>query len=271
MSKSILLAGCGNMGFAMLQGWISSGALAPKSVMAVEPNGVLRERAQALGVQVVSDASELPVEQQADVIVMAVKPQIMEQVLKGYQRYASGGSTFVSIAAGISIRTFLQILGDATPVIRCMPNTPAAIGKGMLVYYQNSLVDAGTEAFVRTLLSKSGRVAKVEKEALIDAVTAVSGSGPAYVFHFIECLTQAGVETGLPREIAAELAMQTVVGSGALAAESPETPTRLREQVTSPNGTTAAALEVLMGEGRMQKLVSEAVAAAHKRAIELGN
>jgi pyrroline-5-carboxylate reductase len=271
MSKSVLLAGCGNMGFAMLKGWISSGALAPEKISVVEPNEALRARAQTLGVSAAMDVDGLKDGHHADVIIMAVKPQVMEKVLPGYQLYASGGATFVSIAAGIGIRTFLDILGDATAVIRCMPNTPAAIGKGMLAYYPNKSVTPEIEEFVRNLLSKSGRVAKVDDEALIDAVTAVSGSGPAYVFHFIECLTEAGVSTGLPREIAAELAMQTVMGAGALAAQSAETPTRLREQVTSPNGTTAAALEVMMGGGRMQKLVSEAVTAAHKRAIELGS
>jgi pyrroline-5-carboxylate reductase len=271
MSKSVLLAGCGNMGYAMLQGWVGSRALTPSNVTVVEPNEVLRARALTLGVSVAPDVGDLKSDHVADVIIMAVKPQVMESVLPGYGRYAVAGSTFVSIAAGIGIGTFLRILGDATPVIRCMPNTPAAIGKGMLAYFPNSAVTPVTEEFVSGLLSKSGRVAKVDNESLIDAVTAVSGSGPAYVFHFIECLTEAGVSTGLPREIAAQLAMQTVMGAGALAAESTETPTRLREQVTSPNGTTAAALEVLMGGARMQKLLSEAVAAAHKRAIELGS
>jgi pyrroline-5-carboxylate reductase len=271
MSKSVLLAGCGNMGYAMLHGWIGSGALSAGEVTVVEPNEALRARAQALGIRVTGDVGELKSDHQADIIIIAVKPQVMEKVLPGYQRYAAAGATFVSIAAGIGIRTFLEILGALTPVIRCMPNTPAAIGKGMLAYFPNEVVKPETEEFVCNLLSKSGRVARVNDEALIDAVTAVSGSGPAYVFHFIECLTEAGVAAGLPRDVASELAMQTVMGAGALAAESAETPTRLREQVTSPNGTTAAALEVLMGEGRMQKMVSEAVAAAHRRAIELGS
>jgi pyrroline-5-carboxylate reductase len=163
-----------------------------------------------------------------------------------------------------------QRLGAETPIIRCMPNTPAAIGKGMLVYCRNAQVSAECEAFVRALLTASGRVARVEDEALIDAVTAVSGSGPAYVFHFIECLTDAGVAAGLPPDIAAELAMQTVMGAGALAAQSADTPAKLREQVTSPNGTTAAALAVLMQDGRMKNLVGEAVEAARQRSVELG-
>ncbi len=270
MTKTVLLAGCGNMGFAMLRGWIEGGAIAPDDVAVVEPNEALRSRAGGLGVQTFADIADARLAHNPDVILIAVKPQLMAAVLPGYKSFAERGSAFVSIAAGIGSQMFSEALGPSTAIIRCMPNTPAAIGKGMLVYCQNEHVSADTEEFVRQLLAKSGRVAKVESEQLIDAVTAVSGSGPAYVFHFIECLTEAGVTAGLPREIASELALQTVMGAGALAAVSADSPTKLREQVTSPNGTTAAALSVLMGDGRMQNLVSEAVAAAHKRAIELG-
>jgi pyrroline-5-carboxylate reductase len=271
MTKTVLLAGCGNMGFAMLKGWIAGGAIAPDDVAVVEPNEALRIRAAGLGVKTFAEVADAHLPHNPDVIVIAVKPQVMAAVLHGYKSFAERGSTFVSIAAGIGSQMFSDSLGLSTPVIRCMPNTPAAIGKGMLVYYQNESVSADTEDFVRSLLSKSGRVAKVEREELIDAVTAVSGSGPAYVFHFIECLTEAGVEAGLPRDISGELAMQTVMGAGALAAQSADSPATLREQVTSPKGTTAAALDVLMDGGRMQLLVSEAVAAAHRRAIELGS
>ena len=268
MNKTVLLAGCGNMGFAMLQGWLASGALSPADVNIVEPAEALRERAAALGVgtsDAVSGVSSVP-----GLVIFAVKPQVMGDVLPSYIKFAQGGSAFLSIAAGIGTAFMTERLGADTPVIRCMPNTPAAIGKGMLVYWKNAHVSGECEAFVKTLLTASGRVARVEDEALIDAVTAVSGSGPAYVFHFIECLTDAGVSAGLPREVAAELAMQTVMGSGALAAASADSPARLREQVTSPNGTTAAALAVLMKDGRMKALIGEAVDAAHKRAIELG-
>ncbi len=151
-----------------------------------------------------------------------------------------------------------------------MPNTPAAIGKGMLVTYKNANVSEDDAAFVKSLLKTSGKVTSIDDEAQMDAVTAVSGSGPAYVFHFIEALTDAGVTAGLPRETAALLAMQTVMGAGALAAASNDSPTKLREQVTSPKGTTAAALDILMGEDRLKNLVAEAVDAARKRSIELG-
>ena len=270
MNKTVLLAGCGNMGFAMLQGWLASKVISPGGVQVVEPSDPLRERARALGVRTYATASDAGSDPSPGLVILAVKPQVMGEALPSYAGFAQGGSAFLSIAAGIGMSFMAQKLGVTTPIIRCMPNTPAAIGKGMLVYVTNTHVSAECETFVRGLLTASGRVARVEDEALIDAVTAVSGSGPAYVFHFIECLTDAGVAAGLPPEIAAELAIQTVMGAGALAAESADTPTRLREHVTSPNGTTAAALAVLMQDGAMKNLISEAVEAARKRSVELG-
>jgi pyrroline-5-carboxylate reductase len=166
--------------------------------------------------------------------------------------------------------TFEEILGERAPIVRCMPNTPAAIGKGMMVTFANGRVSDDTRKFVADLLSASGEVASIDDESLMDAVTAVSGSGPAYIFHFIECLTAAAESAGLPTETAKLLAMQTVYGAASLAAESGEEPGVLRQQVTSPNGTTAAALAVLMGEGRLKRLVTEAVEAARLRSIELG-
>jgi pyrroline-5-carboxylate reductase len=153
--------------------------------------------------------------------------------------------------------------------MRCMPNTPAAIGKGMMVLYSNRLVSNATKTLVADLLSASGEVATIDDESLMDAVTAVSGSGPAYIFHFIEALTTAAQKAGLPANTAKLLAMQTVYGAASLAAESSEEPGVLRQQVTSPNGTTAAALAVLMGEDRLTKLLTEAVDAARLRSIEL--
>ena len=229
-----------------------------------------RARAGALGVNVFGAADEVSTDTRPGLVILAVKPQVMGDALPSYAKFAESGAAFLSIAAGIGMPFMAQRLGDRTPLIRCMPNTPAAIGKGMLVYCVNAHVNEQCESFTRSLLMSSGKVARVEDETLIDAVTAVSGSGPAYVFHFIECLTDAGTAAGLPQEIAAELAMQTVMGAGALAAESNDPPAMLREQVTSPHGTTAAALAVLMRDGRMKALIGEAVHAAHQRAIELG-
>jgi pyrroline-5-carboxylate reductase len=270
MSGKVVLVGCGNMGFAMLSGWLESGRLAAKDTVVVEPNADLRKRAAALGVAAVAAASGLGDDLAPRLVVIAVKPQLIRDVLPPYRRFANGKAPFLSIAAGTRIALFEEILGAGTAIIRCMPNTPAAIGKGMMVVVSNAHVTSEAEEFVETLLETSGRVARIADEDGMDAVTAVSGSGPAYVFHFIECLTEAAKTAGLPAETAALLATQTVYGAACLAAESGEAPGRLREKVTSPNGTTAAALAVLMGGNRLGDLVSEAVEAARKRSVELG-
>jgi pyrroline-5-carboxylate reductase len=229
----------------------------------------LRARAAAFGVFAAAAVDDLPADAAPRLVIFAVKPQVILDIVPAYARYC-GTATYLSVAAGTPISAFAEKLGAAASIIRCMPNTPAAIGKGMLVVVSNANVASDTLAFVNDLLSASGRVATIEDEGLMDAVTAVSGSGPAYVFHFIECLTAAGETAGLPRETAKLLAMQTVFGAASLAAESGEEPGELRRQVTSPNGTTAAALSVLMGEDRLKALVTEAVGAARRRSIELG-
>ena len=268
MSARVILAGCGNMGFAMLSGWLNSGRLRPAEVLVVEPNEALRARAAGLGTAVAPDASDLEADAAPELVILAVKPQVILEVARGYSRFA--GATFLSIAAGTTVASLEQVLGAGAAIVRCMPNTPAAIGKGMLVSFAKPNVAPGAARFITELLSASGRVAEVKDEALLDAVTAVSGSGPAYVFHFIECLTSAAEAAGLPAEIARLSAMQTVYGAACLAAESGTDPAELRRQVTSPNGTTAAALGVLMGGDRLKALVGEAVEAARKRSVELG-
>jgi len=268
MAIETVLAGCGNMGFAMLRGWLDAGRLAPSDIFVVEPNDSLRARAAALGVQVGSGAAEVPADVEPTLVVLAVKPQVIRDATSEYRRFAPA-ATFLSIAAGTAVSTFEQILGAETPIVRCMPNTPAAIGKGMMVVFANASVSPSAMSRVNGLLAASGAVATIDDESLMDAVTAVSGSGPAYVFHFIECLRDAGEAAGLPRETAALLAMQTVFGAASLAASSGEEPGELRRQVTSPNGTTAAALGVLMGEERLKTLVTEAVEAARHRSVEL--
>lgn len=270
MAVLVVLAGCGNMGFAMLSGWLKSGKLNPHEVYVVEPNEALRARAEALGAQVSAAAADMPAEMAPKLVIFAVKPQVMRDVIPAYQRFAGMGTTYLSIAAGTRVQVFEDLLGKSASIVRCMPNTPAAIGKGMMVTYANQNVPDDAKSFVADLLSASGEVATIDDEGLMDAVTAVSGSGPAYVFHFIESLTAAAEAAGLPTETAKLLAMQTVYGAAALAAESDETPCKLREQVTSPNGTTAAALNVLMGGDRLKTLVTEAVEAARKRSVELG-
>jgi pyrroline-5-carboxylate reductase len=270
MTIRLVLAGCGNMGYAMLSGWLKSGKLRPETVFVVEPNSDLRGRAEALGCRAGADAGDIPADAVPALVVIAVKPQTIRDVTAAYKRFGDGRTTFVSVAAGTPVATFEAILGDRAPVMRCMPNTPAAIGKGMMVLFSNGLVSAETQRVVADLLSASGEVTTIDDEGLMDAVTAVSGSGPAYIFHFIEALTAAAETAGLPTETAKLLAMQTVYGAASLAAESREEPGILRQQVTSPNGTTAAALAVLMGGDRLTNLLTEAVEAARLRSIELG-
>lgn len=266
MAETVLLVGCGNMGRAMLAGWLASRD-DPK-VSVVEPNEELRARAAALGAEVFEAAAALPASLQPDLVVLAVKPQVMPAVLPDYARFT--GATFLSVAAGTTVATLRAGLGPRSAVIRSIPNTPASIGAGMIVCYPTPEVGADARALASGLLSASGEVAWIEDEALMDAVTAVSGSGPAYVFHLIETMAAAGVAAGLPEALSGRLALQTVMGAGRLAAESGEAPGALREQVTSPNGTTAAALGVLMGEDAMQGLMTRAVAAAKARGEELG-
>jgi pyrroline-5-carboxylate reductase len=269
MPANVVLVGCGNMGYAMLSGWLKSEKLVAGEACVVEPNEELRKRAAKLGAFAVADAHGLPAGLSPNIVVFAVKPQVMRDVVPAYRRFVDE-TTFVSIAAGTGIAVFEELLGKSAGIIRCMPNTPAAIGKGMMVVVANANATAEAKAFVADLLSASGEVATVEDEKLMDAVTAVSGSGPAYVFHFIEALTAAAEKAGLPTETARLLAMQTVYGAACLAAESREGPGVLRQQVTSPKGTTAAALEVLMGEDGLTKLLTRAVEAARLRSIELG-
>lgn len=266
MSDTVLLVGCGNMGRAMLEGWLA--AKPSLTAYVVEPADMLREKAAALGATVVAAPGDLPVGLSPDLIFLAVKPQVMPSVLPDYADFK--GSAFVSIAAGTTVATLRAGLGDGAAVIRCMPNTPAAIGAGMMVCWGTDNVTDTAKALTSDLLAASGKVAWIGDEALMDAVTAVSGSGPAYIFHFIEALTAAAVKAGLPQDLSETLAMQTVMGAGRLAAESDTPPGTLREQVTSPGGTTAAGLSVLRETGALEALLTETVEAARARGEELG-
>ena len=266
MSETVLLVGCGNMGRAMLAGWLA--ARPGLKALAVEPAEALRTEAEALGASVFAGPAELPEDLAPDLVVLAVKPQVMPTVLPDYARFSS--ATFVSIAAGTTVTTLKAGLGAGAPVIRCMPNTPAAIGAGMMVCCATEEVSEAAKALASELLAASGEVAWIDGEGLMNALTAVSGSGPAYVFHLIECMGAAGVAAGLPEDLSAKLALQTVMGAGRLAAESGVEPGTLRQQVTSPGGTTAAALGVLMEDDAMRALFIDAVEAARARGEELG-
>lgn len=264
----LLLVGAGKMGGAMLSGWLDRG-LSPGNVIAVDP-APLPEMAALLRAKGVRHEPGLPALEKAPaVILMAVKPQVMDTVFPPIGRIAGPRSLVISIAAGRTIASFEQHLAPGTAVIRTMPNTPAAIGRGITACTANRHVDAKARGLCEALLSAVGEVCWVEDEAQIDAVTAVSGSGPAYVFLLAECLAAAGVQAGLDPVLAMRLARVTVAGSGELLHQSREDASTLRKNVTSPGGTTAAALEVLMGQDGLQPLMTHAVAAATRRGKEL--
>lgn len=264
--NNILLVGCGKMGGAMLRGWIARG-VAPGSITVVEPNA---EAAQAIGAETgVTVAPEAPSDAHASVVIFAVKPQGLETIAPLYRPFARPETVFLSIAAGRTVGFFQQHLGDDAAIVRTMPNTPAAVGRGITAAFANPHVTAAQRETCQTLLEAVGEAVWVDDEGLLDAVTAVSGSGPAYVFLLIECMAKAGVECGLPVETAMRLARATVIGSGELARQSPDPAGVLRKNVTSPGGTTEAALNVLMAGDGMQPVVSRAIAAATARSKEL--
>ena len=265
LSGGIVLAGGGKMGSALLTGWLESGVNASE-IHVVEPESGAAKRLAALGVTVVAAAADLSGE--AETVIFAVKPQIMNDVVPDYKRLASDETVFLSIAAGCRISLFETHLG-AVPVVRAMPNTPAAIGLGMTVACANGQTNDRQKARCQNLLEAVGEVAWVTKEDLMDPVTAVSGSGPAYVFLLIETLAAAGVEAGLSADLAMRLARATVRGAGELASRSEDAPGQLRVNVTSPGGTTAAALDVLMAEDGLDGLMKRAVLAATARSKAL--
>jgi pyrroline-5-carboxylate reductase len=265
--ERLLLVGGGKMGAALLTGWLEGG-LAVANVAVVEPDAANAAKLGAQGLVVVGDVSGLPGDFMPHIIVFAVKPQVMNAVAPLYKYLAAGGAVVLSIAAGVPIARFESHLG-AVPVVRSMPNTPAAIGRGMTVACANKLVTDTQKAACGTLLEAVGEVAWIDDEAHMDAVTAVSGSGPAYVFLMIECLAAAGEAAGLEPALAAQLAGATVGGAGDLALQASEDPAQLRINVTSPAGTTEAALKILMADDGLAQLMSRAVEAAANRSREL--
>jgi len=265
LSGTILLAGAGKMGSAMLEGWLALG-LSPAKVAVLEPQpsrelAALSERGLRLNPS--RDAAG-----EVAALVIAVKPQVADEALPALGQFVGGTTVVVSIMAGRTLRFLADGLPGAA-IVRAMPNTPAAIGRGITAAVANARVSDEQRALVDALLSAVGAVEWIADEALMDAVTALSGSGPAYVFLLAETMARAGTAAGLPAALAATLARTTVAGAGELLHRSPLDPATLRQNVTSPGGTTAAALEVLMGEGGLERLMSEAIAAATKRSRDL--
>lgn len=261
-TRGLVLLGCGKMGSAMLAGWLEGG-LPASSVWVLDPHP--SDWLQGTEVQINVDLPANPA-----LVLVAVKPQMMGEALPKLQALGNGETLFVSVAAGTSIASFEAALGDQTPIVRAMPNTPAAIGQGITALIGNERATAANLDMAEELLAAIGQTVRLETEAQMDAVTGVSGSGPAYVFHLIETLAAAGEAQGLPADLAMQLAKATVAGAGALAKVAEESPSQLRVNVTSPNGTTQAALEVLMQEqGGFPDLLKQAVAAATNRSKEL--
>jgi pyrroline-5-carboxylate reductase len=264
VSGTVVLAGAGKMGGAMLSGWLAQG-LDARRVVVIEPTPSDDIRALAAG-SVRLNPSPKDVSDIA-ALVVALKPQAFREAGPGLRVFVEPATLVVSIMAGMTIASISQACGGS--VVRAMPNTPAAVGRGITVAVAAKNVGDVQRATADALLGAIGSVEWVQDEALMDAVTAVSGSGPAYVFLLAEELARAGVEAGLPEALASRLARETVAGSGELLHRSDLAAATLRQNVTSPGGTTAAALEVLMGPDGMQSLLTRAVAAATRRSKEL--
>jgi pyrroline-5-carboxylate reductase len=267
-SEKILVVGFGNMGQALVRGWLGCGRAA-STIAVVDAMQAARSVAATLGVAAHQDVEAAA--ERVDVVVLAVKPNQLANVLPRCGACAGNDAVVLSIAAGKTIAEIGRGLKEGTAIVRAMPNTPAAIGKGMTAMVANSAVTPAQRALCTELLAAVGAVAWLDDEAGMDAVTAISGSGPAYVFLLIECLEQAAVDLGLDAALARQLAVATVEGAGAYAAATSDAPAELRRRVTSPNGTTQAALDVLMGEPGMRELLIRAARAAAKRGRELAS
>jgi pyrroline-5-carboxylate reductase len=267
LTGTLVLVGAGKMGGAMLEGWLKAGADARKIVV-IDPSPPPEVKAMldanAIRQNVtVSDITD------AEVVLVAVKPQIMDEVLSPLRGLAVSKPLVLSVAAGKTIAMLAAHFGEKASIIRTIPNTPAAIGRGITAMTGNQHVTSTQMAMAEQLLSSIGEVVHVEREEQIDWATAVSGSGPAYIFFMTECLTAAGEKLGFSKDIATKLARATVSGAGELMRQSGIEATTLRQNVTSPKGTTYEALQVLMADDGLKPLMEKAVAAAARRSKEL--
>ncbi|MDP2356084.1 MAG: pyrroline-5-carboxylate reductase [Beijerinckiaceae bacterium] len=267
LPNALTLIGAGRMGGALLRGWLDLG-VAPAHVMVIDP-------APAADMQALCAEKGVALNppgpyRAADVLVLAIKPQMLDTAASELAAHLGADTLVLSIMAGKTIADISARLPAASAIVRSMPNTPAAVGRGVTGAVASATITSAQRDCAQSLLSAVGGVVWLDSEDLIDAVTAVSGSGPAYVFLLAEAMTDAGEKAGLPRDIAAKLARATVEGAGELMYREQETtPAQLRVNVTSPGGTTAAALDILMGDGGMTDLMTRAVAAAKRRAAQL--
>ncbi len=265
---NIAVIGCGKMGSALIHGWVNADLINRAEIL--DPNEIddsLTSHPDLFHVKLMESISF----DDLDAVILAVKPQIMEGVCAELKKYVSLETAIISIAAGKKSTYFLENISLDSYVIRCMPNTPAAIGKGANVLYASNTLPAHHKDMAERLFNAVGHAHWVEDESLMDAVTALSGSGPAYVFYMMEAMTQAGINCGLSEELATALARQTVIGASSLAEVESDTPASiLRQNVTSPNGTTQAAIDVLMN-GELQDVMTRTLKAAQARSIELSD
>ena len=266
--RPFLLVGAGKMGGAMMSGWMAEG-IDPSAIVVCDPR-LSEEMGAQLNEYGIRHVTAVPEDLVAGTILVAVKPQLMDQVLPGLKTAVGQDTLVMSVAAGTPVSKFRSAFGDVA-ICRCMPNTPAMVKRGITAVFPTDNVTPDQKEDVTKLLSAVGKVVWLDSEDQIDMVTGVSGSGPAYVFYLAEALSEAGKAAGLPEEIAHDLAVATISGAGELLHQSGEHPSVLRQNVTSPNGTTAAALDVLMHEEGLQPVMTEAVAAAIKRARQLAS
>ena len=262
--NGLLLVGCGKMGGALLKGWIGAG-VAPDQVTVIEPypaDWLIELTSEGLNLNVPPNAPPT-------VTIVATKPQIMADALPGLNLYGDGPTLFISIAAGTAIASFEAMLGSETPIVRAMPNTPAAVGAGITALVSSRTVTADQRDLAEKLMGAVGKTVFLQSEDQMHAVTALSGSGPAYVFALAEAMASAGMSEGLPKELAQRLATETIAGAGKLMALADVEPSDLRVQVTSPGGTTAAGLEHLMSTNGLYALMEKTIQAASRRSREL--
>lgn len=269
LTGKLVLVGAGKMGGAMLQGWLASG-VPPDRIVALDP-APPAENTELIARHHIAHNPEPASLAGVEVVILAIKPQLFEEVLPGLAALMRQRPLVVSIAAGRTMAGIARHFGSDAAIVRAMPNTPAQIGRGITVMVANGNVSDRQRRLARSLLEAVGEVVEVDDEALIDAVTAVSGSGPAYVFYLTECLAEAGVAAGLSPELATRLARATVAGAGELMRRSGLPAATLRQNVTSPKGTTHEALSVLMADDGLKSLMTKAVAAAARRSRELAS
>lgn len=267
----IILLGAGRMGGALLQGWIQQG-IAPERIVVIEADSkqaaILTEKYH---VKAVDDIAKASLSAAPEAIILAVKPQQMTAVLANYAQFVAAGTLFISIAAGKTTGFFQKHLGEKVSIVRSMPNLPSIVGKGATALYASASVTAAQRKIASKLFEAVGIVGWLEDEALVDAVTALSGSGPAYIFLMAESMTKAGEALGLPHALAESLANQTLLGSAELLVQSSEAADVLRKNVTSPSGTTEAALNVLMDKNGLESVIELGMRAAYNRSKELAD